>query len=74
VLFSLVSLIQPAQDENEANKNICQINNIICETKISDTWVAAGIFEADEIENFAGALQENLNQFIKEYKEKCNNV
>ena len=74
MLFSLVSFIQPAEDENKANKNICQINNMIYEADISDAWAAAGIFEADEIEDFANALQENLNQFIKEYKEKCNNV
>lgn len=74
MLFSLVGLIQPAEDENEANMNICQVNNIICETKMHDTWVAAGIFEADDVEDFGNALQENLTQFAKEYKEKCENV
>ena len=74
MLFSLVGLIQPAEDENEANMNIHQINDIVCETKMHDTWVAAGIFEVDEIEDFCDALQENLTQFVKEYKEKCENV
>ena len=70
MLFSLVSLIQPAEDENEANMNIFQINDIVCETKMHDTWVGAEIFEADEIEDFCNDLQKNLTQFIKEYKEK----
>ena len=74
MFYSLVGLIQPAEDENEANMNICQINNIICETKMHDTWVGAGIFETDEIEEFMKQFQENISQFIKEYKEKCNNV
>lgn len=73
MMFSLVSLIQPAKDENEANMNIYQIDNIICETKTQDIWVGAGIFEADEIEDFCNDLQKNLTQFIKEYKEKCKN-
>ena len=74
MLFSLVSLIQPAEDENEANMNICQINNIVGETKMYDTWVCAGIFDTDEIENFTNALQENLTKFVKNYKEKNDNV
>ena len=74
MFYSLVSLIQPAEDENEANMNICQMNNIICETEIYDAWVAAGIFETDEIEDFMEQLQKTVSQFCKEYKEKCKNV
>ena len=74
MFYSLVGLIQAAEDENEANMNICQMNNIICETKMYDTWVAAGIFEIDEIEDFIEQLQKTVSQFYKEYKEKCENV
>ena len=74
MFYSLVGLIQPAEDENEANMNICEMNNIICETKMHDTWLAAGIFETDEIEEFMEQFQKTISQFCKEYKEKCKNV
>lgn len=54
--------------------NICEMNNIICETKMYDAWVAAGVFETDEIEEFMEQLQKNISQFCNEYKEKMKNV
>ena len=54
--------------------NICEMNNIICETEMYDAWVAAGVFETDEIEEFMEQLQKNISQFCNEYKEKMKNV
>ena len=75
MLFSLIGIIQPAKDENEANKNICELNNkLILDEMISNAWLAAGIFETEEIDDFMKQLKENINQFCKEYKEKIKNV
>ena len=54
--------------------NICEMNNIICETKMYDTWLTDGIFETDEIEEFMEQFQKTISQFCKEYEEKCKNV
>ena len=77
MLFSLYGLIQLAQDENEANDQIQKTDQVLlCDNfnSFSDSYNVVGIFEADEIEDFGNALQENLTQFAKEYKEKMKNV
>ena len=77
MLFSLYGLVQIAQDENEANDQIQKTNQILlCDNFCSfmDSYNVVGIFEADDVEDFGNALQENLTQFAKEYKEKCKNV
>lgn len=77
MLFSLYGLIQLAQDENEANDQIQKTNQVLlCDNfnSFTNSYNVVGIFEADEIEDFGNALQENLTQFAKEYKEKMKNV
>lgn len=77
MLFSLYGLVQIAQDENEANDQIQKTNQVLlCDNYDSfvGSYSVAGIFEADEVEDFGNALQENLTQFAKEYKEKVKNV
>ena len=77
MLFSLYGLIQLAQDENEANDQIQKTNQVLlCNNfnSFTGSYSITGIFEADEIEDFGNALQENLTQFVKEYKEKMKNV
>ena len=76
MLFSLYGLVQLAQDENEANEQIQKTNQVLlCDNFNSfvGSYNITGIFEADEIEDFGNALQKNLTQFAKEYKEKCKN-
>ena len=77
MLFSLYGLVQLAQDENEANEQIQKTNQVLlCDNfnSFMGSYNITGIFEADEIEDFGNALQKNLTQFAKEYKEKCKNV
>ena len=77
MLFSLYGLVQVAQDEDEANNQIQTTNQVLlCENYDSfvGSYNVVGIFEADDVEDFGNALQENLTQFAKEYKEKCKNV
>ena len=77
MFFSLYGLVQIAQDEDEANDQI-QITNQVLLCDNYDSFVGSynvvGIFEADDVEDFGNALQENLTQFAKEYKEKMKNV
>ena len=77
MFFSLYGLVQIAQDEDEANDQIQKTNQVLlCDNFNSfvDSYNVVGIFEADDVEDFGKALQENLTQFAKEYKEKCENV
>lgn len=77
MLFSLYGLVQIAQDENEANDQIQKTNQVLlCDNYDSfvGSYGVTGIFEADDVEDFGNALQENLTQFAKEYKEKMKNV
>ena len=77
MLFSLYGLVQIAQDENEANDQIQKTNQVLlCDNFNSfiDSYNVVGIFEADDVEDFGNALQENLTQFAKDYKEKVKNV
>lgn len=79
MFFSLFGIIQPAQNEEEANNQILKTHQILfCDNfnSFSNSYAAAaaGIFEADDIEEFAKTFQENIIQFCKEYKEKCENV
>ena len=77
MFFSLYGLVQVAQDENEANDQIQKTNQVLlCDNFNSfvNSYNVVGIFEADEVEDFGNALQENLTQFAKEYKEKMKNV
>ena len=77
MLFSLYGLVQVAQDENEANDQIQKTNQVLlCDNYDSfvGSYNIVGIFEADDVEDFGNALQENLTQFAKEYKEKVKNV
>ena len=77
MLFSLYGLVQVAQDENEANDQIQKTNQVLfCDNFNSfvDSYSVVGIFEADDVEDFGNALQKNLTQFAKEYKEKNDNV
>lgn len=63
MLFSLYGLIQLAQDENEANDQIQKTNQVLlCNNfnSFTGSYSITGIFEADEIEDFGNALQENL--------------
>lgn len=77
MFFSLFGIIQPAKNEKEANNQIFKANQILFDdnfNSFSNPYAAAGIFEADDIEKFAKTFQENIIQFCKEYKEKCENV
>ena len=77
MFFSLYGLVQVAQDENEANDQIQKTNQVLlCDNFNSfvNSYNVVGIFEADEVEDFGNALQENLTQFAKEYKEKVKDV
>ena len=77
MLFSLYGLVQIAQDENEAHDQIQKTNQVLlCDNFNSfvNAYSVAGIFEASDVEDFGNALQKNLTQFAKEYKEKCENV
>ena len=77
MFFSLSGIIQPAQDEEEANNQIFKTNQILfCDNfnSFSNSYAAAGIFEVDDVEKFAKTFQENITQFCKEYKEKMKNV
>lgn len=77
MLLSLYGLVQLAQDENEANDQIQKINQVLlCDNFDSfvNSYNVVGIFEVDNIDDFSNALQENLTQFAKEYKEKVKNV
>ena len=77
MLFSLYGLVQVAQDEDEANDQIQKTNQVLlCDNFNSfvGSYNVIGIFEADAVEDFGNALQENLTQFAKEYKEKVKNV
>ncbi len=77
MMFSLYGLIQQAKDENEANNQIFKTGKVLLDDNSNsfiDSYSIAGIFEADDIDDFSKALQENLTQFVKEYKEKCENV
>lgn len=77
MLFSLYGLVQVAQDENEANDQIQKTNQVLfCDNfnAFVGSYSVVGIFEADDVEDFGNALQKNLTQFAKEYKEKNDNV
>lgn len=77
MLLSLYGLVQLAQDENEANDQIQKTNQVLlCDNFDSfvNSYNVVGIFEVDNIDDFSNALQENLTQFAKEYKEKVKNV
>lgn len=77
MMFSFSAIIQEAKDENEANKQIHKIGQVLfCENfnNYIGSYSLNGIFETDDIEDFTKSLQENLTQFVKEYKEKCENV
>ena len=53
MLFSLVGLIQSAEDENEANMNIHQINDIVCETKMHDIGLLLEFLKQMKLKIFA---------------------
>ena len=77
MILSFYGLVQLAKDEDEANEQIQKTNQVLlCDNFNSflGSYNITGIFEADEIEDFSNALQKNLTQFAKEYKEKCKNV
>lgn len=77
MLFSLYGLVQLAQDENEANDQIQTTNQVLlCDNFDSfvGSYNIAGIFEADNVEDFGNALQEKLAQLAKECKEKVKDV
>ena len=77
MLFSLYGLVQLAQNENEAHDQIQKTGQVLlCDNFNSfvGSYSVAGIFEADDVEDFGNALQKNLTQFAKDYKEKYENV
>lgn len=74
MFYSLVGLIQPAETENRANQNICEMTEIFRELELFDSWVWSGIFETEDIDNFMEQFKENIKQFFKDYEEKCKNV
>lgn len=77
MFFSLSGILQKANSEEEASNQIFKINQILyCDNydSFTDSYALSGIFEVDEIEDFGKALQENLTQFVENYKEKNDNV
>ena len=77
MMFSFSAIIQEAKNENEANDQIHKIGQVLfCENfnNYVGSYSLNGIFEVDNIEDFNKSLQENLTQFVKEYKEKCENA
>lgn len=74
MLYSLTGFIEAAKDENAANRSITEISNILFEgyETEEDMLLVASIFETENIDNFIKALQENITQFLKNYKENEN--
>ena len=76
MFYSLTGFIEAAKDENAANQSITEISNILFESYETDEEMfgIASIFETENIDNFIKALQENITQFFKNYKENNDNV
>jgi hypothetical protein len=76
VFYSFTGFIEAAKDENAANQNISEISNILFEgyETEEEMFGMALIFETENIDNFMKALQENITQFLKNYKENNDNV
>jgi hypothetical protein len=76
VFYSFTGFIEAAKDENTANQNISEISNILFEgyETEEEMFGMALIFETENIDNFMKALQENITQFLKNYKENNDNV
>ena len=76
MFYSFTGFIEAAKDENAANQNISEISNILFEGYETEEEMFTGalIFETENIDNFIKAFQENITQFLKNYKEKNDNV
>ena len=73
MIYSLTGLIIKAKDENEANKHISTINQVLyCEQfdLYKDAYLADLIFETEDLDTFLKELQTVINQFLQQYKEK----
>ena len=77
MIYSLTGLIKEAKSENEANKHINTINQVLwCEQfdLYKDAYSAALIFETEDLDTFLKELQTVVNQFLQQYKERNNYV
>ena len=76
MFYSLTGFIEAAKNENAANQSITEISNILFESYETeeDMFGIVAVFETENIDNFLQAFQENITQFLKNYKEKNDNV
>ena len=77
MIYSLTGVIKEAKNENEANKHINTINQVLwCEQfdLYKDAYSAALIFETEDLDTFLKELQTVVNQFLQQYKERNNYV
>ena len=73
MIYSLTGLIKEAKNENEANKHIQTIHQVLwCKQfdLCKDAYSAALIFETEDLDTFLKELQTVINQFLQRYKEK----
>lgn len=73
MIYSLTGLIKEAKDENEANKHIQTIHQVLWYEQfdlLKDAYSAALIFETEDLDTFLKELQTVINQFLQQYKEK----
>ena len=73
MFYSLTGVLKQAKDENEANKQIFDINQtLLCDNYnlIKDSYGMASIIQVDNIEQFIEDFNKTLNNFLQNYKEK----
>ena len=73
MFYSLTGILKQAKDENEANKQISDINQtLFCNNYnlIKDSYGMASIIQVDDIEQFIEDFNKALNNFLQNYKEK----
>lgn len=77
-MIYLAGIIKKVQDDNEVEKQISYMSQtMLCEHY--DIWTKDAYSmclkaEGDDLEAFSQGLQEVINQFLKNYKEKNDNV
>lgn len=71
MFYSLTGILIQAKDENEANKQIFDINQtLFCYDYdlIKDSYGLASIIQVDDIEQFIEDFNKTLNNFLQNYK------
>ena len=71
MLFSLAGIIQSAEDENQANAQIDDVwRSVWANSYKPNLYAINAIFETEELEKFMKELNNALNEFLQNYKEK----